>query len=138
MLLTIRILHKTRGIGLIGVIMASVILGILTFSVAQFARQAIRAATHVAEVGELEDLRRVIRVKLDCTKSRATIVSGGSILLRDANNLPIFQETGTTMKMGRWSIEARTSGPTDIPVSVRGPTQPQRELFSPGPRLQCP
>jgi hypothetical protein len=102
------------GSSLIAVLVAMGIMGIITAILAQTFRNNLQMTSKVQIRGELEDLRRYIRISISCEKTFATNnCNGGPISILSAQGLkPVIERSGNfhdrhATKLGGYTLLAK-------------------------------
>jgi type II secretory pathway pseudopilin PulG len=125
--------HAERGSLLLGVLVGVLITGILMSMVATIAESSLQTAKKIAAMGTMEDLRNLIRLRLNCEQTLANVqASRGNIVMRDRTGNPIAptNENGVAT-VGKWRIVARqwNASTGELSIAVEGPDQPSTPLF---------
>lgn len=97
---TIHILQKHRnltdcqaGFSLVSLLVGIGVVGILSAVLSEFANTSMKAARKIAQIGEMEDVRRMIRMRLDCGKTLLAIKGAG----KSPSTLPLMASNGVAI-----------------------------------------
>jgi len=107
----LRLLNRESGISLISVLVALGITGIIATYLSSYSMSMLASVRTVAQAGELEEVRRLIRLKLNCTQTmnrldRESTTAEQVVALYDRHGHPIFSFDGTLMSVGKWRLKA--------------------------------
>ena len=129
---------------LVGILVALAILGVLATVVTSAVASSLKSAILIADLGEEEDLRRMILVRLDCptTVAAAAAVSG------QGRNLALLDRTGhgisaveplNVYKIGKWSLRAdsRDSTTGQINILARKGNNAEKVLYRNSAYFTC-
>jgi len=99
---------KTRGINVVGVLVAMVLVSVLAIGIQRLIVSGTRGARHVATVDELTTIRQTLRNNLDCQQtlgdpSSLPVACAGPYKLRRDDGSLITDDNGI---MGSWLLEA--------------------------------
>ncbi len=135
-------LRREDGVSLITVMVALAIVGILMAVVMTFAKNSINAAKAIERLGELEDVRRLIRARMDCATTKTRMAGGRNIAFFGRDGQPITATNPTTneMSVGDWKFTATAYDPTTgrFTVSARHPKQAAESVLFRAVPLVCP
>lgn len=130
---------KQSGQSLIGVVVALALMGIMAPVVMQFASNSLKAAATIAQMGEEEDLRRLIRSRFSCERSTSGSQSSFRMLDRAGSPIaPLNKQGWHTLSKWKFRVESRSAN-GDLKVLVQKPgSANSAELFRKGSPVTCP
>lgn len=120
------------GLAIVGTLMATIMM---------FASNSTRTARKVAAMGELEDIRNVIRIRTDCSRTHAAWGGSGALVLRDRQGNPVAAQDGANVFVfGKWRVTVTGYDPSSgaITMTVRSGSQPDVALFKTVPFICRP
>jgi type II secretory pathway pseudopilin PulG len=133
--------HSEAGMSLISVMFGVAIVGILIAVINSLASNNMRASKMIERQGQMEDIRRLIRMRLDCAATKSHITSGKNIVLYGRDGKAIAKtNTQNQMLVGKWAIEVPSYSTSNGQFKVLAihPAQKNQNLFIYAPLVCTP
>lgn len=135
-------IRRQDGMSLVSVMVALAVVGVLAMVAMQFASNSIKSAKAIERLGEQEDIRRLIRSRMDCAATKLKIGGGRNIVFYGRDGQPIAPVNANTneMAIGGWKFTATAYNATtgEFSVNARDEHQASEKLFKTVPLVCTP
>jgi hypothetical protein len=128
------------GMSLVSMLVETAIVGILAVTVSRFTVTVIAGAKAVNRIQEKEELRQLIRARLDCAKTKAHMQPGKNVVFYSSADKAIMTaDSSNVMSLGGWRVTVpHPSGGGVMAVKAKKDDINEANLFKDSAPLICP